>query len=78
MNIPVDVIAIFDRDGTIKPNYIRLEDEDHTIATHKITSAIVNETCFAGIHSMDFMCQLENERILNLSYILDRHIWVMR
>ncbi len=78
MNIPVDIIAYFHKDGTIKPNYIRLEDEDHTVVTHKITNTLLNETCFAGIHSMDFQCQLENERTLNLSFLLDRHIWVMR
>ena len=36
MRIPIDVIATFNTLGKIKPNYIRLEDEEHQLRTFRV------------------------------------------
>ena len=48
--MPVDVIATFNVEGKIKPNYIRLEDENHTLHTYKIENVVfTKEEKYAGI-----------------------------
>ena len=50
LHMPVDVIATFNVQGKIKPNYIRLEDENHLLHTYKIENIIFSkEEKYGGI-----------------------------
>ena len=50
LHMPVDVIATFNVQGKIKPNFIRLEDEYHVLQTYKIENIIFSrEEKYAGI-----------------------------
>lgn len=80
-HMPVDVIATFNVQGKIKPNYIRLEDEEHVLQTYKIESiAFSREENFAGIPVLLFCCHIKIRDCLqqvNLKYHIKTHQWVL-
>ena len=80
-HMPVDVIATFNVQGDIKPNYIRLEDERHVLQTHKIESIVYNkEENFAGVPVMLFCCNIRMGdclQMINIKYHIKTHQWVM-
>ena len=56
LHMPVDVIATFNVQGKIKPNYIRLEDENHLLHTYKIENIIFSkEEKYGGIPVYTFL-----------------------
>lgn len=75
MNLPIDVIAVFDPDGKITPTYVRLEDEMHRLITHKITQVKLLAEIIASI---DYLCTLENGQDLKLTYFTASHKWVIK
>lgn len=80
-HMPVDVIATFNVQGNIKPNYIRLEDENHTLQTYKIESIVYSrEEKYAGIPVMLFCCNINlGNRIqtIKIKYHINTHQWVL-
>lgn len=81
MNIPVDVIATFNTKGKIRPNYIRLEDEEHALHTYKIECIEWSkEERFAGNKSIVFWCYImmkDSRKNIKLSYQIDANIWMI-
>ncbi len=79
--MPVDVIATFNVQGKIKPNYIRLEDENHALQTYKIESIVFcKEENFAGVPTMVFCCNVllgECLQMINIKYHIKTHQWVL-
>lgn len=80
-HMPVDVIATFNVQGKIKPNYIRLEDENHALQTYKIESIVFSkEENFAGIPVMVFCCNILLEdciQMIHIKYHIKTHQWVL-
>jgi hypothetical protein len=80
-HIPVDVIATFNVQGRIKPNYIRLEDENHTLQTYKIENIVFSkEEKYAGIPVLVFCCNIiiqDRIQMINIKYHIKTHQWVL-
>jgi hypothetical protein len=80
-HMPVDVIATFNVQGKIKPNFIRLEDEDHTLHTYKIESVVFcKEENFAGVQALVFCCNIVQDnclQMINIKYHIKTHQWVL-
>lgn len=81
MNFPVDVIATFNTVGKIKPNYIRLEDDEHSLHTYKIEWVeYTKEEKYAGIRMISFLCSINVDgckKNIKLSYIIDTNKWLL-
>ena len=79
--MPVDVIATFNVQGKIKPNFIRLEDENHALQTYKIENIVFcKEENFAGVPVMVFCCNIlmgECLQLINIKYHIKTHQWVL-
>ena len=80
-HMPVDVIATFNVQGKIKPNYIRLEDENHALQTYKIESIVFSkEEKYAGIPVLIFCCNIiihDCIQMINIKYHIKTHQWVL-
>ena len=80
LHMPVDVVATFNVQGKIKPNYIRLEDENHVLQTYKIENIIFNrEERYAGIPVILFCCHIMRDgcmQIIHIKYHVKSHQWV--
>lgn len=80
-HMPVDVIATFNVQGKIKPNYIRLEDENHALQTYKIEDIVYSrEEKYAGIPVMLFCCNIvlgDGLRTINIKYHIKTHQWIL-
>lgn len=81
MNVPVDVIATFNTFGKIKPNYIRLEDEQHQLQTYKIeTIDQIKEERYAGMAMLLFFCSVAVDdllQVIKLRYCINTHKWML-
>lgn len=79
MNIPIDVIAVFDHQGNITPSYVRLEDEKHKLINHKITQVKLQQGHnYAGIFTIDYLCTLDDGHEINLSFFVSSHKWLLK
>lgn len=80
-HMPVDVVATFNVQGKIKPNYIRLEDEEHTLHTYKIENIIFSrEEKYAGLPVILFCCNIMRNgymQIIHIKYHVNTHQWVL-
>lgn len=80
-HMPVDVVATFNVQGKIKPNYIRLEDANHALQTYKIENIVYNkEENFAGIPVLVFGCNIrlgDCMQMINIKYHIKTHQWVL-
>lgn len=80
-SMPVDVIATFNVQGKIKPNYIRLEDDRHILQTYKIESILYSkEEKYAGIPVLLFCCNIlrgEAQQMIYIKYYIKTHQWVI-
>lgn len=80
-NMPVDVVATFNVQGKIKPNFIRLEDESHALQTYKIENIVfTREEKYAGIPVLLFCCNIMREdcmQMINIKYHVKTHQWVL-
>lgn len=78
--MPVDVVATFNVEGRIKPNYIRLEDEFHTLHTYRIENILYSrEEKYGGIPVILFCCNILREecmQIIHIKYHINTHQWV--
>lgn len=81
LNMPVDVVATFNVQGKIKPNYIRLEDKRHALQTYKIENIVfIREEKYAGIPIILFCCNIMRDgcmQIINVKYHVQTHQWVL-
>ncbi len=81
MNVPVDVLATFNTIGAIKPTYVRLEDKEHMLHTHKIEDILyTKEEKYAGIAAMIFCCNIRSDdckKMIKLRYQIETHTWVL-
>ncbi len=79
MNIPIDVIAIFDHQGNITPSYVRLEDKKHKLINHKVTEVkLQQDRNYAGIATIDYLCKLDDGRSIDLMFFTREHKWVIK
>lgn len=80
-HMPVDVVATFNVQGNIKPNYIRLEDESHTLHTYKIENILYSkEEKYAGVPVLLFCCHILRKdcmQIIHIKYHIKTHQWVL-
>lgn len=80
-HMPVDVVATFNVQGKIKPNYIRLEDENHVLQTYKIENIIFyREEKYAGMPVILFCCNIVRggqAQIIHIKYHVKTHQWVL-
>lgn len=81
-NMPVDVIATFNVQGKIKPNYIRLEDDNHALQTYKIESIVFSrEEKYAGMPAILYCCNIIREngcmQMIHIKYHVKTHQWVL-
>jgi len=80
-HMPVDVIATFNVQGKIKPNYIRLEDYNHALQTYKIETVIYSrEENYSGIPVLLFCCNIKRDdcmQMINIKYHIKTHQWVL-
>lgn len=75
MNVPVDIITAFNQDGTIRPKYIRLENDQHRLNTRKIANVLrYEEHGFVGMGTIEMVCQLEDKRELELTFLTEQHV----
>lgn len=78
MNTAIDVNAIFNAEGSIKPTHIRLE-EDHILRTHKIEIVSTKEESYSGIKSILYNCNIVKNGIkqdIKIRYYINSHKWV--
>lgn len=79
--MPVDVIATFNVQGKIKPNFIRLEDENHALQTYKIENVVfTKEEKYAGIQVLLFCCNIlrgDCMQMIKIKYHIKEHQWVI-
>ncbi len=80
-HMPVDVVATFNVQGKIKPNYIRLEDEAHALQTYRIENIIFSrEEKYAGIPVLLFCCNImrnDSMQMIKIKYHIKTHQWVL-
>ncbi len=76
----MDVIAAFNTIVTIKPRYIRLE-ENHELCTCRIERiCYTKEDRTAGTRRMEFVCMVERKECLQqirLFYYLESNKWMI-
>ena len=79
--IPIDVIATFNTMGRIKPNYIRIEDENHELQTIRIESIESSkEERYGGMEAEVFTCKIkvaDCTKLLRIKYHVQSHQWVL-
>lgn len=79
--MPVDVVATFNVQGKIKPNYIRLEDDNHVLQTYKIESIVFcKEENYAGIPVLLYCCNIKCQecmQMINIKFHIKTHQWVL-
>ncbi|MDF2869875.1 MAG: hypothetical protein K0R05_1450 [Anaerocolumna sp.] len=81
MNMPVDVIAVFDSVGKVTPTYVRLEDAKHALITYKIEDiSLSKEERYAGLYHLVFDCYIrsgDSKQPLTLSFNVQNHRWLL-
>ena len=80
-NSPVDVIAVCNADGSIKPLRFRMEDEDHQLLRIDIEEVISSkEIQYVGIEAHVFLCRATvrgKESVFELKYTIRSHNWCL-
>ncbi len=79
VNIPVQMMAVTDRDGKVTPIWFRFEAEDHHIEKVAIEKTISrDESIRVGIREKRFICSVligEERRLLELRYHVENQKW---
>ena len=77
----MDVIATFNIQGRIKPNYIRFEDEDHALQTYRIEEVVFSrEEKYAGVPVLFFCCNIivrDTLQAVNIKYHTKTYQWIL-
>ena len=78
-NSPVDVIAVCNADGSIKPLRFRMEDEEHQLLRIDVEEVISSkEIQYVGIEAYVFLCRATvrgKESVFELRYMIRSHNW---
>lgn len=79
VNIPVQMMAVMDRDGRITPLWFRFENEEHYIEKVSIEKTISRDVCMkVGIREERFICSVvmgEERKLMELRYHIENHKW---
>ncbi len=79
VNIPVQMMAVTDRDGKVTPLWFRFEAEDHHIEKVAIEKTISrDESMYVGIREKRFVCSVvigEERHLLELRYHIENQKW---
>lgn len=79
VQIPVQMMAVSDRDGRLTPVWFKFETEDHFIEKIMIEKTISrDETNKVGIREKRFICSAvfgEQRRLIELRYRIESQQW---
>lgn len=79
MDIPIQVMALTDRDGRITPYWIRMESPNHQIHTYRIHDIVSRgEKNYVGIREKQFVCRIQIDdlmRAVELRWNLESQRW---
>lgn len=79
VNIPIQMMAVTDRDGRITPMWFRFEDEEHHVEKVTVEKTISRDECMkVGIREKRFICSVimgDEQRIMELRYHIENHRW---
>lgn len=79
LNRPVDVIAVCNADGTIRPLRFRFEDESNQLLRADIEEVVsIREVQFVGVESVIFLCRATvggQPWMFELKYAIRTHNW---
>lgn len=73
LNHPIDMIAVFNVKGDIKP--FKFKYEDKTIKVENIVD--IKEEKLAGNRRLVFVCMTVRKEIYELKYEIDSHKWFL-
>lgn len=81
MPFPVDVIAVFNPSGQVKPLYLRLEDENHALITLAVQRVLYRrEEKYGGLRCFRYTCEVgdtgQPHHIIDLYYHIETHKWL--
>ena len=80
-NMPVQMIAHCDADGSMQPLRFRFEDAEHTLHTVQITQVIDSRRVeYVGMEAYIYLCRAAmwgRERLFELKYTVRTHRWVL-
>ena len=75
----IDMLAVFERDGTVRPQRFRLVGDDETVRTVKVEQVITTtEARTGGIKAILFSCQSSIGNVMKryeLRYCVEEHRW---
>lgn len=76
---PVDVIAVCNADGSIRPLRFRMEDDAHQILRLDIDEVIsTKKVQYVGIEAFVFLCSATKDgqkHLFELKYTIRTHCW---
>lgn len=65
IDIPVQMMALTDRDGRITPRWFRLETKQHEVKTFQVEKTVSRgEKNYVGIHEKQFICLVRMGELL--------------
>ncbi len=77
--IKIEMISVCDRDGRLTPLRFRMEDESCGLQTVVIRRVVdIKLLKFGGMDVIQYLCkasQAEQDRLLELRYIVRTHCW---
>lgn len=80
--ISTAVLANFNLEGDIKPEYIHVTDHQGTIHTYRILEVIEHKkTCYAGREQLHFQIHIDTGGLCDrkeLIYDIKEHLWWLR
>lgn len=81
-NYPIDIIAVFNPVGQIKPLYLRVENEAHRLITLKVNRILnYKEEQYGGIHRIHYYCDIithhNQHTTCDVYYYIDTHKWIL-
>lgn len=80
-NMPIQMIAHCDADGSMRPLRFRFEDRDHTLHTVQIAQVLdARRVEYVGIEAFIYLCKAvlrDRECLFELKYTVRTHRWVL-
>lgn len=79
VNIPVQMLAVTDRNGKLTPLWFRFETEEHRIEKIAIEKTISRDECaYTGIREKKFICSAlfgDERKIMEIRYNIESQKW---
>ena len=79
VNLPIQMMSLTDRDGTMTPQWFRLETEDHEIRMYRVTQVVSrDEKKYVGVREKQFICRIRMGDIcktLEMRYSVETQRW---